>query len=177
MQKYEDRKVLISCMVILLAGLLIKIDYQRSIKDSHNVHQPIYQYFLGGIVILIGSLACEACVIAILAEVSSPVAALGVLNAGLASGYGATLGRAIGNLSVALACSIKGVDYISIYLYSAYAVAILILISLFFLIYKRMEKLTYAQLYISESRNHSHDGHLERHIRSFASRRSFGSCN
>jgi hypothetical protein len=154
-------------MLILLAGLLIKIDYQVSSSGAENVHQPIYQYFIGGIVILIGSLSCEACIIAILGEVSSPVAALGVLNAGLASGYGATIGRALGNLSVAIAAVPRGVNYISLYMYSAYSIVVFLLIVLIIVIYRRMEKLTYAQLYFTESIHHkNHKEHIDRHTRS-----------
>ena len=170
MRRFEDRKVLVACLLILLVGLVIKIDFQHI--ESSGDHQSIYQYIAGGIVILIGSLACEACVIAIMAEVSSPVAALGSLNAGLASGYGATIGRAIGNLSVAAAASIHGVESISFYLYSTYSVLFLVLIILTFTLYRRMEKLTYAQIYISESKIHQGHQHLERHGRSFAPKSS-----
>lgn len=157
-------------MLLLLAGLLIKVDYQSASSSSSNQHQPIYQYFAGGIVILIGSLACEACVIAILSEVSSPVAAIGLLNAGLASGYGATLGRAFGNVSVAIAASINGVNHLSLFMYSAYSILMFLLIIVILLVYRRMETLTYAQLYLSESKMRKKSTEL--HTRSFSAKKT-----
>jgi MFS family permease len=150
-KKFEGRNILISSMFVLLAGLLIRIDYQYIKKEDGNLHQSIYQYIAGSILILAGGLACESCAISIMAEVSSPIISLGLLNAGLVSGFGATLGRALGNIFLGITAAIVNTESISLYMYTGYSFAFVVLTIITLTLYRRMEKLSYAQQYISDS--------------------------
>lgn len=152
-KKLQERKVLIGSIIALLLGVLIRIDYQFIKNDGSDMHQSIYQYIAGSILIIAGAMACESCAIAIMAQVSSPVISLGLFNASFVSGLGAVLGRSLGNIVVGITAAIFGTESISLYMYTGFAIVFAILTMSTLGLYRKLEKLSYAQQYISDS-NH-----------------------
>lgn len=87
---------------IFLLGTILKINFR------YNKPMPQAQFYLGSAIVFIGSLLSEAAAISILAKVISPNLKKGFINAGLLSGTGDTLGKAIGNASFTVFSKIDG---------------------------------------------------------------------
>lgn len=145
----EDRKIIFLCLALLFIGLFIHIDLRYVTPNSTN-HISIYQYAVGSSFILFGSILCEDAATHILSKVSAPVSQLGHLNAGIASGYGSALGRALGNLLTGLSALTTGQDFMSVTLYTALCVLAVVLALGLSLLYRRMTKLVFAQRIINE---------------------------
>lgn len=145
LKKLQNRVVLFGCLMVLLAGLVLSIDFNFDKGKAIVKHMSIYQYIIGSALIFFGSLLCENVLIVIISKVSAPIASLGLLNASFTSAIGDTLGRSIGNVAVGVASSISGPEFIALYLYSFYSVLAVILVICSALLYKRLRRLTYAQ--------------------------------
>lgn len=134
-------------MVLFLAGCLCNIDY--NITSSSGLKLISFtQYIIGVYLTLGGSVICEYVCMQILAKITSPIPALGSLNTGMTSGLAALVGRLLGNILVGFAGLIGGIHYLSIYLYSFYAVAIVLMLIIVLFMYSILDKLTFAQLII-----------------------------
>lgn len=83
-------------------------------------HINMAQFYIGSSIIFAGSLVTEAAAVSILNKVISPTLKRGLLNAGLLSGTGDTLGRALGNSSYTI---IVGILAVSKYLFTWYLIA------------------------------------------------------
>ena len=90
-RRLPDRHVLIIALCVYLTGTLIKINYH------YKGHMAQAQFYIGSAIVFIGSILAEASVIAILAKIIPARYKKRYFNAGLLSGTGDTLGRAIGN--------------------------------------------------------------------------------
>ena len=98
-KKMPDRHILIIATIIYIIGTVMKINFE------FDKPMPQGQYYVGSCILFIGSLMTEASTVAILAKVISPSLKMGFFNAGLLSGTGDTLGRALGNSSFTLFAS------------------------------------------------------------------------
>ena len=110
-KKIKDKWILVIGFVVIIIGCLIKINYQ------YDKPMPIVQYYAGSIVFFSGTLIGEAAAISLLAKVISPKMKTGFFNAGLLSGSGDTLGRAIGNATFTIFSLISGKPGVPFYIY------------------------------------------------------------
>jgi MFS family permease len=147
----EDRKLLICCMVVLLAGLVITIDYSyKHVGGSSYQHIGLAQYIVGASLIICGSIVTEIFTMQVLGKVAAPTVNLGILTAGVFSGFGAVLGRTLGNVIVGVCGLLFGEELIGLVMYSFLAVLCLILLVGVLFLYPKMQKLAYVQAIIEE---------------------------
>ena len=135
---------------VLFAGLILSIDFNFDKGPIKRRHMHLGQYITGSCFTVLGSIMCENILITILMKVSAPTDSIGILNAGLTSGMGATLGRALGNVAFAIAVLFSGDEHAALYMYSFFSTfsAVLIIVSLS--LYKKMEIVVDAHAIIDE---------------------------
>lgn len=107
---------------------------------------PQAQFYIGSALLFIGSLLTESAAIAILAKVIHPKMKKGFLNAGLLSGIGDTIGRALGNISFTIFSRIDTTAaYPGIwYIVATCLIALCILLNLIFI--KILQKFTIIKI-------------------------------
>lgn len=141
---YPDRYLLFAGFLIYISGTIIKINY------SFDQYMSLSQFYIGSSIIFAGSLITEAAAVSILNKVISPTLKRGLLNAGLMSGTGDTIGRAIGNSSYTI---INELLSISLYLFTWYLLAtgiLAILIALNVLFMPILQKYSIIRVFRSE---------------------------
>lgn len=94
-KKFEDRAMLKLCSYILLAAIIIKIQFSKSLY-------PFGLFITGSCVVLSLALSVETCCSSILTKVISEKKAKGFMNAGLLAGLIDTLGRVTGSTSITI---------------------------------------------------------------------------
>ena len=135
---------------VLFAGLILSIDFNFDKGPMKRRHMHLGQYIAGSGLTVLGSIMCENILITILMKVSAPTDSIGILNAGLTSGMGATLGRALGNIAFAVAVLFSGDEHAALYMYSFFSIFSAVLIIASLSLYKKMEIVVDAHALIDE---------------------------
>ena len=137
-KKFEDRAVLKVSSFLLIAVMIIKIQFTKALY-------PFGIFILGSCTVLGFALSVETCCSSILTKVISEKKAKGFMNAGLLAGLIDTLGRVIGSTSITIVTIFLDYKYLNCVLYPFWFVIFASIVVCLIWMYSRLDTKMYVR--------------------------------